>query len=316
MPRYFTLAACQTGPISRRTTRREVVDRLLEMLERAAGAKADVAVFPEMALTTFFPRWEIKDIAEIEEFFEQSMPGPETSRLYDAARKLTIGFALGYSELAIKDNRKRHFNTMDLVGPDGEFIGRYRKMHVPGSEAPEDGTTVHLERHYFEPGNLGFPVYDFAGVRIGLGICNDRRWPETYRMLCLNGAEVVLMGYNTPAYLDEAPALDHLRMFHNHLPMQAGAYQNTVWIAAAAKAGLEEGQALIGGSCIISPTGEITALASSVDDEVIVHRADLDLIKTCQRVNFDFARYRRPDQYGMIAERAGPQDFGVRPLTG
>ncbi len=163
-----------------------------------------------------------------------------------------------------------------------------------------------MERRYFEPGNLGFPVYAYRGVRIGLSICNDRRWPETYRMLCLNGAQVVLIGYNTPVVLDEAPALAHLRMFHNHLPMQAGAYQNTVWIAAAAKAGLEEGQALIGGSCIIAPTGEIVAMAASIDDEVVAHRVDLQLIATCQRVNFDFARYRRPGEYRLIAERAGP----------
>jgi predicted amidohydrolase len=95
-------------------------------------------------------------------------------------------------------------------------------------------------------------------------------------------------------------------MFHNHLPMQAGAYQNTVWIAASAKAGLEEGQALIGGSCIIAPTGEIAALAISLGDEVLVHRADLDLIGTCRRVNFDFDRYRRPEEYTLIAQRAGP----------
>jgi predicted amidohydrolase len=88
--------------------------------------------------------------------------------------------------------------------------------------------------------------------------------------------------------------------------MQAGAYQNAVWVAAAAKAGLEDGQALIGGSCIIAPTGEIAALAMSLDDEVIVHRADLELITACRRVNFDFARYRRPDQYGLISTRAGP----------
>jgi predicted amidohydrolase len=125
-------------------------------------------------------------------------------------------------------------------------------------------------------------------------------------MLCLNGAEVVLIGYNTPALLEEAPSLDHLRMFHNHLPMQAGAYQNTVWVAAAAKAGLEDGQALIGGSCIIAPTGEIAALATSVGDEVIVHRADLDMIAICRQVNFDFGRYRRPSEYRLIAERAGP----------
>ena len=95
-------------------------------------------------------------------------------------------------------------------------------------------------------------------------------------------------------------------MFHNHLPMQAGAYQNTLWIAAAAKAGLEDGQALIGGSCIIAPTGEIVAQASSLGDEVLVHRANLDLIAACQRVNFDYARYRRPEAYRLIAERAGP----------
>ncbi|WP_287369543.1 nitrilase-related carbon-nitrogen hydrolase, partial [Mesorhizobium sp.] len=234
-------------------------------------------------------------------FFEPAMPGPQTQRLYDAAARLKIGFALGYAELTRDDGGR--FNTMDLVGQDGKLVGRYRKIHVPGSSEPEPGTTVHLERRYFEPGNLGFPVFVYRGVRVGMAICNDRRWPETYRMLCLNGAEIVLIGYNTPLLLDEAPALAHLRMFHNHLPMQAGAYQNTVWVAAAAKAGVEDGQALIGGSCIIAPTGEIAAQAMSLDDEVIVHRADLDLIAVCRKVNFDFARYRRPDQYRLIADQ-------------
>jgi predicted amidohydrolase len=294
MARCLTIAVCQTGPIQRSATRAETVGRLVHLLEQAASAGADIAVFPEMALTTFFPRWRIDDQAEIDAFFEASMPGRETQRLYDAAARLKVGFALGYCELAHEDGRARHFNTMDLVGPDGAFIGRYRKMHVPGSSEPEAGTTTHLERRYFEPGNLGFPV--------GLAICNDRRWPETYRMLCLNGAEVALLGYNTPLLLDEAPALAHLRMFHNHLPMQAGAYQNTLWVAAAAKAGLEDGQALIGGSCIIAPTGEIAAQAMSLDDEVIVHRADLELIEICRKVNFNFALYRRPDQYRRISE--------------
>jgi predicted amidohydrolase len=306
MARYLTLAVCQTGPVQRSASRIETVGRLIHLMEQATAAGAELAVFPEMALTTFFPRWALEDDREIEAFYEERMPGPQTQPLYDAARRLRIGFALGYSEIAHEGGRKRRFNTMDLVGSDGGLIGRYRKMHVPGSETPEAGTTVHLERRYFEPGNLGFPVFPYRGVRVGLALCNDRRWPETYRMLCLNGAEVVLIGYNTPAVLDEAPALAHLRMFHNHLPMQAGAYQNTVWVAAAAKAGLEDGQALIGGSCIIAPTGEIAALAVSVDDEIVVHRADLDLIATCRRVNFDFARYRRPAEYGLIAERAGP----------
>jgi predicted amidohydrolase len=306
MSRHLTLAVCQTGPIQRSATRAETVDRLVHLLERASAAGAELAVFPEMALTTFFPRWTIDDEAEIDSFFEAAMPGPETERLFEAARRLKTGFALGYAELTHEEGVKRRFNSMILVGPEGEILGRYRKIHVPGSETPEPGTTVHLERRYFTPGNLGFPVFDYRGVRVGLALCNDRRWPETYRMLCLGGAEVALLGYNTPLHLDEAPALGHLRMFHNHLPMQAGAYQNTLWVAAAAKAGLEDGQALIGGSCIVAPSGEIVALAASLDDEVVVHRADLGLIEICRQVNFDFARYRRPDQYGLIAEQAGP----------
>jgi predicted amidohydrolase len=306
MNRYLTLAACQTGPIQRSASRAETVSRLVHLLEHAAAAGAELAVFPEMALTTFFPRWALEDQCEIDEFYEAQMPGPGTQPLFDAARRLKVGFALGFAELAEDRGRQRRFNSMVLVGDDGVPIGRYRKMHIPGSEDAQAGFTTHLERRYFEPGNLGFPVLNYRGARIGLSLCNDRRWPETYRMLCLGGAQIALIGYNTPVVLDEAPTLAHLRMFHNHLPMQAGAYQNTLWIAAAAKAGLEDGQSLIGGSCIIAPTGEIAALARSVEDEVVVHRADLDLIRVCQRVNFDFARYRRPEEYGLITQCAGP----------
>jgi predicted amidohydrolase len=306
MNRYLTLAACQTGPIQRNASRGETVGRLIHLLEKAAAAGAELAVFPEMALSTFFPRWALEDQREIDAFYERQMPGPQTTALYDAARRLKIGFALGFAELHDDQGCLRRYNSMDLVGADGVVIGRYRKMHIPGSEHAEAGVTTHLEQRYFEPGNLGFPVYAYRGVRIGLSLCNDRRWPETYRMLCLNGAQVVLIGYNTPTTLEEAPGLAHLRMFHNHLPMQAGAYQNALWVAAAAKAGLEDGQALIGGSCIIAPTGEIAALAMSLDDEVVVHRADLELIAACRRVNFDFATYRRPAEYGLIAQRAGP----------
>jgi len=306
MTRHLTLAVCQTGPVSRTASRTDTVARLVHLLEQAAAQGAELAVFPELALTTFFPRWALEDAREVAAFFENEMPGPETQILYQAAQRLRIGFAIGFAERVREGIQEHRFNTMDLVGDDGRRLGRYRKMHIPGSASALAGVTMHLERRYFEPGDLGFPVFVFHGVRIGMAVCNDRRWPETYRMLCLNGAQVVLIGYNTPAVLEEAPELAHLRMFHNHLPMQAGAYQNTLWIAAAAKAGREDGQALIGGSCIIAPTGELTALATSLDDEVIVHRIDLELIDICRRVNFDFALYRRPDQYGLIAGRAGP----------
>lgn len=307
MARQLTLATCQTGPIMRTADRQDTVSRLVALLEDAATRGAQLAVFPELALTTFFPRWLIEDEAEIDSFYEEDLHNTALKPLFDAAKKLRIGFALGYGEIARDGTQKHRFNTMALIDDQGETIGRYRKMHVPGSEEPEEGTTVHLERRYFEPGNLGFPVFTFKGAKVGLALCNDRRWPETYRMLMLGGAEVVLLGYNTPLLLDEAAAFGHLRMFHNHLPMQAGAYQNTLWVAASAKAGEEDGQALIGGSCIIAPTGEIAAQTISIGDEAAVHRADLDLIAACRRVNFDFARYRRPSAYMRITEQAGPQ---------
>jgi predicted amidohydrolase len=299
--RALTLAVCQTGPIQRAAPRAETVDRLIALLETAAGMGAELAVFPEMALTTFFPRRVLPE-DEIGASDEAAMPGPETARLFAAAGRLRCGFVLGFCKAA-DDGR---FNTAVLVGPDGAEIGRYRKVHVPGSAEPRAGLTMHPERRSSAPVNLGCPVYRFRGVRVGMAICNDRRWPETYRMLMLNGAEVAAIGYNTPLMLAEAPEAMHRRMLHNHPPMQAGAYRNTLWVAASAKAGDEDGQALIGGSCIVAPTGEIVAQATGLGDTVIVHRADLDLIAACRRVNFDFAAYRRPDCYRAIAERAGP----------
>src|SRR5271170_6455112 len=99
MSRYLTLAVCQTGPVQRSSTRAEAVGRLVHLLERAAAAGAELAVFPEMALTTFFPRWELDNQQGSDEFYETQMPGPHTQPLFDTARRLKIGFALGYAEL-------------------------------------------------------------------------------------------------------------------------------------------------------------------------------------------------------------------------
>src|SRR3981081_1920706 len=119
MNRYLTLAVCQTGPIQRSAARPETVSRLVHLLERAAAAGAELAVFPELALTTFFPRWSLEDPREIDSFYETQMPGSRTQPLYDAARRLNIGFALGFAELGDEDGRPRRFNSMELVGADG-----------------------------------------------------------------------------------------------------------------------------------------------------------------------------------------------------
>ncbi|MFW5881960.1 MAG: nitrilase-related carbon-nitrogen hydrolase, partial [Roseicyclus sp.] len=212
-PRRFVVAAAQLGPIARDEPRASAVARMIAMMEIAKARGAALVVFPELALTTFFPRWWMEDAAELDAFFERDMPSPETQPLFDAARRLGMGFHLGYAELTPEGRR---FNTAILVGPNGTILGTYRKIHLPGHAGHEPWRPFqHLEKRYFEKGDLGFPVFEAFGGRMGLCICNDRRWPETWRMLGLGGAELVMLGYNTPAHYPPAPGHDHLQYFHN-----------------------------------------------------------------------------------------------------
>jgi N-carbamoyl-D-amino-acid hydrolase len=257
-------------------------------------------------MTAFFPHWWIDDEAEIDSYFETAMPGKETAALFDEARRLCIGFHLGYAELSHENGRKRRFNTAILVDSSGAIVGKYRKIHLPGhpDHKPENAFQ-NLEKRYFETGNLGWPVWRAMDANIGMMICNDRRWPESYRVMGLQDVEIIVLGYNTPKHNPPAPDHDRLGNFHNQLVMQAGAYQNATWVVGVAKAGLEAGVDQIGGSCIIAPTGELVTQAITEGDELIVARCDLDLGKSYKASTFNFARHREPEQYRMIVERKG-----------
>jgi len=306
MSRFVNLASAQMGPIARAETRASAVRRLLDMMKEARSRNADLVAFPELALTTFFPRWMIEDEADLDGWFEPEMPGPETAPLFDEAKRLGIGFYLGYAELVYEGNRKRRFNTSIIVDRTGSIVGKYRKVHLPGHSEPQAGRRFqHLEKRYFEPGDLGFPVWRAFGGVVGMCICNDRRWPETYRVMGLQGVELVLLGYNTPIDHTGYADIDGLTSFHNHLSMQAGAYQNSTWVVGTAKCGNEEGSVMIGESVIVAPSGEIAARATTQEDEVITARADLDMGKRYGKTIFDLARHREPSQYRLIVERKG-----------
>jgi predicted amidohydrolase len=306
MARIVTVGAAQLGPIARNETRVMVVKRLLELMHQAHGMKCDLVVYPELALTTFFPRWTMTDGAEIDSFYEREMPNRETQPLFEAAKTLGIGFHLGYAELTRQDGRERRFNTSIIVDKTGAIVGKYRKIHLPGSaEALPGRQGQHMEKHYFEVGDLGFGVWRAFGGILGMCICNDRRWPETYRVMGLQGVEMILLGYNSPVGLGDSFDLDALELFHNHLSMQSGAYQNGSWVVGAAKCGLEEGFNMIGQSAIIAPSGEIVAMCNSLEDQLIVHRADLDFGYRYKNDIFNFAAHRRPEHYKLITERTG-----------
>lgn len=306
MARTINVAAAQMGPIARNESRSQCVARLIEMMREAKGRGCSLVVFPELALTSFFPRWVIEDEVELDAWFETAMPGNETAPLFEEAKRLEVGFYLGYAELVVEDGIKHRYNTAILVDRNGEIVGKYRKIHLPGHDAPQPNRDFqHLEKLYFEPGNLGWPVWRaFDGV-MGMCICNDRRWPETYRVMGLQGVELVMLGYNTPIHHIGDMAIDGLTGFHNHLSMQAGAYQNATWVVGTAKCGNEEGSEMIGQSAIIAPSGEIVALARTVEDEVITAACDLDMGTLYRETIFNFAAHREPSHYGMIVERKG-----------
>ena len=309
MARVLTLAAAQLGPIQKAEGRDAAVGRMVRLMERAHQRGAEAVVFPELALTTFFPRWWEEDVAAADGWFETALPSPATAPLFDAARRFGIGFHLGYAE---KTPDGRRFNTAVYVHPTGEVVLKYRKVHLPGhSEFDPLRQVQHLEKRFFEVGDLGFPVVraPVGGqhANIGLMICNDRRWPEAWRVLGLQGVELVMLGYNTPSLNTDGRGFEahHLRVFHSHLSVQAGCYQNSCFAASVAKAGTEDGHELFGHSIIVNPQGEVVAQATSWDDELIVADCDLGTCRLGPETIFDFARHRRPEHYGRIPGQGG-----------
>jgi predicted amidohydrolase len=306
MSRKLRAAVAQLGPIHRADSRAAVVKRLTLLLREAHTDGARFVVFPELALTTFFPRWWMTDQGEIDRYFEREMPSAETRPLFDLAKELGIGFYLGYAELTREAGEPRHYNTSILVDPGGRIIGRYRKIHLPGhSEHLPEAPFQHLEKKYFDVGNEGFGVWRMLDAVVGMCICNDRRWPETYRVMGLQGVEIVALGYNTPTHNIHHPEPVHLRMFHHLLSLQSNAYQNAAWVLAAAKCGAEDGFGMIGGSAIVAPTGEIAAQALTEDDELITATLDLELGDYLRRTVFNFEKHRRIEHYGLITSRTG-----------
>ena len=302
--RIIVLGGAQLGPIQKSDSREAVVERMMVLLENADNQGCDLVVFPELALTTFFPRWNYESDEEIDQWFEREMPTAETKPLFDYAKDNSIAISFGYAELTDKDE---HFNTSILTDKSGEIIGKYRKVHLPGHDTFDpERAFQHLEKRYFLPGDLGFPVFRTQGGILGMCICNDRRWPETFRVMSLQGVEMVILGYNTPSSnSQEAEETAEQRMFHNHLVLQAAAYQNSIWVVGIAKAGVEDGHPLIGGSVIVNPKGEIVAETQTEDDELIVHACDLDDTVFGKQTIFDFARHRRVEHYGLITEQTG-----------
>ncbi|KAH8881878.1 N-carbamoyl-D-amino acid hydrolase [Thozetella sp. PMI_491] len=331
MPRTLRIAAAQMGSTHYHDPRAQTIARMIKLLDDAAAKGAQVVLFPETAFTTFFPRHLINDQAELDSFFEHGddvSKQEQTRPLFDHARTLGVDISVGFAE---KTSAGETFNTcVYFHAKTGSVLSKYRKIHLPGDVEPfpDPNAISQLEKRYFKPGDLGFHAFrvpDLVEVPegsergepiFGMMICNDRRWAESWRVLGLQGVEVVMCGYNTPGYapdlygstgegLSPEAARDRA-MFQHRLVMQAYSYTNACFSVSAARSGLDDGKYdLIGGSCITGPEGEILAEAKTVEDEVVYAEIDLDKCRAGKERTFDFARHRRIEHYGRITEQTG-----------
>ena len=159
--RVINVAAAQMGPIQRADSREVVVKRMLALMDEARAGGADLIVYPELALTTFFPRWYMEDQAEVDTWFEREMPNTATMALFARAAEYQMAMSFGYAELTPDGH---HFNTCILTDKSAKIVGKYRKVHLPGhSEFDTERAFQHLEKRYFEPGDIGFDVWRAMG---------------------------------------------------------------------------------------------------------------------------------------------------------
>jgi hypothetical protein len=288
MSRPLAVAAAQLGPSS--VTKAETVERMVALMEEAGTRGVELLSFPELSLTPYFAT---KVHAACEEFFEKELPSPVTLPLFRAARRTGIHFVLPYAE---RENDS-YYNSAVFVAPDGVILGKYRKTHIPGWVEPRwEGLNI-LEKRYFSPGDLGFPVVSHPKAKLGALICYDRRFSEGYRALTLNGAELLCVPYNTPSFGQPKETGQET----SEIMLRAGAMENQIFIIAVGKAGIEDGAEYIGGSEIIAPSGKVLAKAQTDGDELVVSTIDLEEI-TASRKKWNFLADRRPDQYQQLVK--------------
>lgn len=312
--RILKVAAAQVGPVHRWSERAHTLQRLIRLLENAAERGAQFVLFPEIAFTTFFPRYFISDEDDLKKWFEVGgdvTKSPATVQLFRKATELKVDICVGYAERT--DDGHAYNTCVYFSARTGTVLKKYHKSHLPGTKEPyaDPDAINQLEKRYFEEGQEGFEAFRVPGLLegtlkkssqnsesagklgrgdpiVGLLICNDRRWAEAWRVYGLQGCELILCGYNTTSW---APHL-HGRTggrsqskeqsredayFHHKLVMQSNSYTNSCFSVCAARCGMDDNEfGLIGGSCIISPDGRIIAEAQSEDDEVVFAEIDLE----------------------------------------
>ncbi|MBI2368846.1 MAG: acyltransferase [Deltaproteobacteria bacterium] len=254
------------------------VQRALDYVKMAAGEGANIVALQEVFPHRFFPQHMDKKFFALAE----PVPGPTIDRVRRAAREHGVVVMAPIFEREVEGV---YYNTAVLIDERGEILGKYRKHHIPFSDH-------FMEKFYFKPGNLGFPVFQTSFGRIGMYICYDRHFPEGARILGLRGAQIVLI----PVASSRPVAREAYE-----IELRALAIANQYFVCAVNRVGREDDSLYFGNSLVVDPQGRILAQANGERDELLL--ADLDLDRLAEvRDHWLFYRDRRPEAYGPLAE--------------
>ena len=278
----ITVAALQLDLSSQ--DERTNIDAVSALVEDAAGKGAQVILPPELFSGPYFCK------VEDEALFALARPTaehPSVVAMQALAARLGVAIPTSFFE---RDGH-HYYNTLAMIGADGEIMGTYRKSHIPDGPGYE-------EKYYFRPGNDGFKVWDLFGTRIGVGICWDQWYPECARAMALMGAE--LLFYPTAIGSEPYDAdLDTSRMWRR--AMLGHAVSNCIPVIAANRIGTEDGQKFYGHSFVTDEWGDYLREYGAGESGALV--ATIDLAQAAKhRAGMGFFRDRRPQLYGRICE--------------
>ncbi len=252
--------------------------RMVEVLHQTAEKGAKLTIFPEAALTGY-----CFDSLEEARPHAETIPGPSTERMIQVCRKLDTFVVYGLLEA----DGQRLFNACALVGPSG-VVGSYRKIHLP---------FLGVDR-FTTPGDRPFAVHEAAGMRIGMHICYDGGFPESARVMMLQGADLVVLPTNWP------PGSECMAGF----AVNTRAMENNIYYAACNRVGEERRFRFIGQSKICDPSGRALAEAAHDREEILYAEIDVEkarnkhLVRVPKLHEIDRLRDRRPEMYGEIVK--------------
>ncbi len=254
------------GPDPERT-----VQRALEMAEVAAEKDARIICYPELFLTSWFPRQENKTSFSL----ALSSLGGTLGRFQETSQKTKTVLIVPFFESV----NGKYFNSA-AVYDAGKLLGAYRKVHIPN-------LPLYREQFYFSSGDTGLPVFETSQGRIGIQICWDNLFPEGARALALKGAEII--------FAPTAAALNNHR--HWETAISANAFANNIFIFRVNRVGKEDGIAFYGRSFCVDPWGELVSELAGGKEAIVL--ADIDPNEhTAATETWGFLKNRKPGEYG------------------